>query len=58
MVYASRLFNKVEHNYNTTEIVALAMVFGLHKFKQYLLGNKFVFYIDHVALVYMITNFW
>jgi hypothetical protein len=27
------------------------MVFALHKFKHYLLGNKFVFYVDHMALV-------
>jgi hypothetical protein len=27
------------------------MVFALHKFKHYLLGNKFVIYVDHMALV-------
>jgi hypothetical protein len=58
MVYASRLFNRVEHNYSTTEILALALVFALHKFRHYLLGNKFVFYVDHMALVYLVTNFW
>ncbi len=26
------------------------MVFALHKFKHCLLGNKFVFYVDHMAL--------
>jgi hypothetical protein len=26
------------------------MVFALHKFNHYLLGNKFVFYVDHMAL--------
>jgi hypothetical protein len=40
-VYASRLLNKGEQNYNTIEIKALAMVFSLHKFKHYLL----VFYV-------------
>jgi hypothetical protein len=29
------------------------MVFVLHKFIHYLLGNKFVFYVDHIALVYL-----
>jgi hypothetical protein len=29
------------------------MVFALHKFKHYLLGNKFVFYVYHMALVYL-----
>jgi hypothetical protein len=29
----------------------MAMVFSLHKFRHYLLGNKFVSYVDHMALV-------
>jgi hypothetical protein len=32
------------------------MVFLLHKFKHYLLGNKFVFYVDHMALVYLVNK--
>ncbi len=32
------------------------MVFGFHKFKRYLLGNKFVFYVDHMALVYLVNK--
>jgi hypothetical protein len=32
------------------------MVFALHKFRHYLLGNKFVFYVDHVALVYLVNK--
>jgi hypothetical protein len=32
------------------------MVFALHKFKHYLLGNKFVFYVDHMALVYLVNK--
>ncbi len=32
------------------------MVFALHKFKHYLLGNKFVFYINHMALVYLVNK--
>jgi hypothetical protein len=32
------------------------MVFSLHKFKHYLLGNKFVFYVDHMALVYLVNK--
>jgi hypothetical protein len=35
---------------------ALAMVFALHKFRHYLLGNKFVFYVDHMALVYLVNK--
>ncbi len=32
------------------------MVFALHKFKHYLLGNKFVFYVGHMALVYLVNK--
>jgi len=44
-IYASRLLKKVEQNYSTIERKALAMVFSLHKFRHYLLNNKFLFYI-------------
>jgi hypothetical protein len=32
------------------------MIFALHKFKHYLLGNKFVFHVDHMALVYLVNK--
>jgi hypothetical protein len=32
------------------------MVFDLHKFKHYLLGNKFVFDVNHIALVYLVNK--
>jgi len=32
------------------------MVFSLHKFKHYLLGNEFVFYVNHMALVYLVNK--
>jgi hypothetical protein len=32
------------------------MVFALHKFKHYLLGNKFVFYVDLMTLVYLVNK--
>jgi hypothetical protein len=56
IVYAYRLFNSAKENYWTIERKALAMVFALHKFKHYLLGNKFVFYVDHIALVYLVNK--
>jgi hypothetical protein len=39
---------------NYTIVEVLAMIYALHKFKHYLLGNKFVFYVDHMTLVYLI----
>jgi hypothetical protein len=32
------------------------MVYALHKFKDFLLGNKFVFYVNHMALVYLVDK--
>jgi hypothetical protein len=32
------------------------MVYALHKFRQFLLGNKFVFYVDHMALMYLVNK--
>ncbi len=32
------------------------MVYVLHKFKHFLLGNKFVFYVDHMVLVYLVNK--
>jgi hypothetical protein len=56
IVYAFRLINKVEENYITTKKEALAMVYALHKFKHFLLGNKFVFFVDHMAIVYLVNK--
>jgi hypothetical protein len=56
IVYASRLLNNAKKNYTTIEREAFTMVYVLHKLKHYLLGNKFVFYVDHMALVYLIKK--
>ncbi len=48
-------------NYTTTEREALVMNYALHKFHHYLLGNKFIFYVYHMALLYLIkkiSTFW
>jgi hypothetical protein len=56
VMYVSKLLNSIERNYTTTEREALAMVYALQKFKHYLLGNWFVFYVDHVAFVYLVSR--
>jgi hypothetical protein len=56
IVYVYRLLNITKHNYNATKRKALVMVFSLQKFRHYLLGNKFVFYVDHMALVYLVKK--
>jgi hypothetical protein len=40
--YASRL-----KNYTTTSKETLVMIYVVKKFKHYLLGNNFIFFIDH-----------
>jgi hypothetical protein len=35
---------------------ALAMVYALNKFHHYFLNNKCVFYVDHMALTYLINK--
>jgi hypothetical protein len=55
-MYAFRLLNSIERNYTIIEREALAMVYALHKFKHYILGNRFVFYVDHSALVYLVNK--
>ncbi len=56
VMYSSRLFNFVEWNYTTMKIEALAIVYALHKFKHYLLNNMFTFFVDHMALVYLVNK--
>jgi hypothetical protein len=56
MVYAFILLNKTKNNYSTTHKEVSTMVFVLHKFKHYLMGNTFVFFVDHMALVYLVNK--
>ena len=54
--FASRQLVQAERNYTVTEREALGMVFLVQKFRHSLLGNKFVFHVDHDALKYMINK--
>jgi hypothetical protein len=55
-MYASTLLNIAKRNYNTIEYEALTMAFALHKFKHYLLSNKFIFYVEHMSLVSLVNK--
>jgi hypothetical protein len=56
VMYSSRSINFVERNYITTQSEALTMVYSLHKIRHYLLSNMFTFYVDHMALVYLVNK--
>jgi hypothetical protein len=45
--YATVLMNNVKYIYTTTEKEALAMIYVVKKFRHYLLGNSFIFFINH-----------
>ena len=54
--YASRQLNSAEKNYTTTEREGLTMVYAVKKFRHYLLANKFIFFVDHHALLYLVNK--
>ena len=51
VAYASRTLNRAEKNYPQIEREALAIVFGVKKFHQYVYGRKFILITDHKLLV-------
>jgi hypothetical protein len=51
VAYASRTLNNAERNYSQTEREGLAVVYGVKKFHQYLLGLRFQIYTDHKPLL-------
>ncbi len=56
IIFASRQLTAAERNYSTTERECLAMVFSVKKFQHYLLLNHVVFFVDHMALRYLVNK--
>ena len=49
--YVSRTLSSSEQKYSQLEREALAIVFAVEKFNQYLMGNRFILVTDHKPLV-------
>ena len=53
IAYASRTMAPAEKRYCHLDKEALAIIFGLKKFYQYLYGRKFIIYTDHKPLSFL-----
>ena len=54
--YASRSLNKAEKQYSNIERECLSIVFGVEKFKKYLLGSRFSILNDQKPLTKLLNN--
>ena len=54
--YASRTLDAAQANYTTTKNELFAVVFGLEKFRSYLLGSPVFVFTNHAALKYLLKK--
>ena len=55
IAYGSRTLSKAERNYAQVEKEALAIIFGIKKFHQYVYGRKFLIVTDHKPLTMILS---
>ena len=51
--YFSRRITDAEKKLGVTDLEALALRDSIRKFRRYLIGRKFVVYVDHISLTYL-----
>ena len=56
VAYASRTLSSSERNYSQLEKEALSLIFGLHKFHQYLYGRRLTLVTDYQPLTTVFSN--
>lgn len=56
IAFASRSLTTAEKKYSQLDKEALAIIFGVTKFRQYLLGHHFFIFSDHKPLQYLFGN--
>ena len=56
VLYTSRQLNSAKKNYTTIEQEGLGMIYAVKQYRHYLLSNKFVFFTNHQALLYLVNK--
>ena len=56
VAYTSRSLSPAEKNYSHLYKEALAIIFGIGKFHQYICGRKFTLYTDHKPLIHIFNE--
>jgi hypothetical protein len=56
LAYANKQLTPAKRNYFTTKRECLAMVFSVKKFMHYIMYNPVVFFVDHMAIKYLVNK--